>query len=212
MSQWPVWQPVWLPNTDYTVTAVVIPETFAGNTWRCTQGGTSGNSDPFAGVNPGVTQTVTDGSVTWELGTGFRQALQAGMLSIMQTFAAANPTIIRAVRHTRPRSLTTVELPVFWVGGFNETIETSVGVRTRIMDGFSCFVADRMGEPMESDDRINFVVDALTDVFTANYHAASGFSLLTHTATIDTEFDEGGTIFVAVEFQFSVSKLAEGRI
>ena len=211
MSQWPVWEPVWQANHAYALTAVVIPTTFDGNTWRCTTAGTSGGTDPFIGVNPSITPTVTDGGVTWSVGTGFRQALQDGVVGIVRTFAAANPTILRAVRHTRPRSLTTVELPVFWVGDFNETIETSQGVRTRTMQGFSCYAADRLGEQMESDDRINFLVDVLTDLFTLNLHAAGGYSLFQHTATIDQEFDEGGVIFPGAEFQFGESKIAEGR-
>jgi hypothetical protein len=205
------WQPVWQPATAYLATAVVIPTTFAGFTWRCTAPGTSGNSEPTWPADPSVSPTIVDGGVTWSVGTGFRQAIQAAILSVLGTFIAANPTIIRTVRTVRPRSFTTVDLPCFYVGALNESVTHANGIRTRTVEGFSAYLVDNLGEQIESNDRFNFAVDALTDLFTASYHAISGRSILEHTGTIDTETDEGGTAFAAAEFTFGRTFVAEGR-
>ncbi len=207
------WTPTWQANTAYTLTAVVIPTstTFAGYTWRCTTAGTSGNTEPTWPTDPSVTPTVTDGGVTWSVGTGFRQAIQYGIGSLVQTFATANPTIIRRVMTVRPRAF--VEFPTFYVGDLNETIDTSAGVRTRTFTGFSCYLVDFLGEQIESNDRMNFAADVLTDLFTLNYHAISGRSILQHIATNDTEVTDeaGAVVYPALEFQFGLTKLAEGR-
>ena len=206
-----VWTPTWQASTAYSVKAVVIPTVFGGYTWRCTTAGTSGGSEPSWPADPSSTPTVTDGTVVWTVGTGFRQATHDGIVTLVQAFATANPTIIRKVTSTRPRSLLSSELPVFWVGDLSETISTGQGIRTRVLTGFSCFLADRLGEQIESDDRMAFVIDALTDLFTDNYHAISGRSNLQHIGTSDLEFDENGSRFVGAEFLFGQSSVAEGR-
>src|SRR5204863_114336 len=108
--------------------------------------GTSAGVEPTWPADPSLTPTVTDGSVTWSVGTGFRQALQGGVVSLISTFKAANPTIVRSVLSVRPRSFETVDLPCFYLGDMGETIETSQGTMTRTFDGFSAFLVDTMGE------------------------------------------------------------------
>ena len=213
------WKPYWLPNHAYALTAVVVPTdtnyvtgVFDGYTWRCTVAGTSGGTEPAWPANPSLTPTVSDGTVTWSVGTGFQQAIQAGISGIVTTFAQANPTIVRAVRTVRPRSFSgDTALPVFFIGDLNETVTTANGIRTRQVTGFSAYLVDTLGDPTESNNRLNFAKDAFTDLFTANFHAISGRSNFQHPATLDTEFDEGGVIFPAVEFQFGQTSVAEGR-
>ena len=213
------WQPYWLPNHAYALGAVVVPTdtnyktgVFDGYTWRATTAGTSAGTEPTWPTNPTVTPTINDGgTLVWSVGTGFRQAIQAGLSGIVTTFAQANPTIIRQIRTVRPKTFTTAALPCFFIGDLNETIATANGIRTRQVTGFSAYLVDILGEQIESNDRFNFAVDALTDLFTANFHAISGRSNFQHTATLDTEFEEGGVIFPAAEFQFGQTSVAEGR-
>ncbi len=126
------WLPYWRANTAYTLTAVVIPTTFGGFTWRCTSPGTSGGTEPIW-PDPLISPTVVDSGVTWSVGTGFRQALQNGLASIVQTFATANPTIIRAVKTVRPPSFETGEMPLFYIGDMSETVATSQGVKQELI-------------------------------------------------------------------------------
>ncbi len=206
-----LWQPKWQPNTAYTLTAVVIPTTFGGFTWRCTTAGTSSGTEP-TWPDPLISPTVTDGAtLVWTVGTGFRQALQSGLASVVQSFATANPTIIRAVKTVRPPSFETGELPLFFIGDMSETVATSQGVRSRQFDGFSAFLVDQLsGDPYYSNDRMNFAADVLADLFSFNPHAASGRSLFQHVGTRDAEFDETGK-YVALEFLFAPSSVLEGR-
>ena len=204
------WQPTWQAGTAYTLTAVVIPTTFGGFTWRCTSPGTSGGTEPVW-PDPLISPTIADGGVTWSVGTGFRQALQTGIAAVVQTFATANPTIIRTVRTVRPRSMTTADLPVFYIGDMSETIATSQGVRSRTFSGFSAYLVDTLGEQIYSNDRMNFAADVLADLFSANVHAASGRSVFTHVGTQDAEIDEGGVIYPALEFLFAPTEVLEGR-
>ena len=209
-----IWQPTWQANTAYTATAVVIPTAaaFGGYTWRCTTAGTSAGTEPVW-PDPTITPTIADGGVTWSVGTGFRQAIQYGIAALVQTFATANPTIIRSVRTNRPPSFAgSTSLPVFYIGDLNESITHVQGVRTRTFSGFSCYLVDAMGTIEDSNNRMNFAADVLTDLFTLNVHAISGSaSILQQTATLDYEVTEGAVLYPALEFQFAETKLAEGR-
>jgi hypothetical protein len=204
------WQPYWQASHAYTLTAVVIPTIFGGFTWRCTTAGTTGGTEPVW-PDPLISPTVSDGTVTWTVGTGFRQALQNGVAAIVQAFATANPTIIRAVKTVRPPSFETGELPLFYIGDMSETVATSQGVRQRQFDGFSGFLVDHLGgDPYYSNDRMNFAADVLADLFTFNPHAASGRSIFQHTGTRDAEFDTPVPA-VGLEFLFTISTVQEGR-
>lgn len=208
------WQPLWQAGTVYALKAVVIPTTFAGYAWRCTTAGTSGGTEPTWPDPTTGTATIMDGSVTWTVGSAFRQAIQLGLCGsagIVTLFKDANPTILRSVRTVRPRSFTTTDLPCFYIGDLNESIVHSNGLRTRTVDGFSAFLVDDLGEQIESNDRMNFAVDALTDLFTLNYHAVGGVAIFEQTSTIDTEVTDGATTFAAVEFTFGRTFVTEGR-
>src|SRR5438128_828382 len=124
------WTPTWQAGQAYLLTAVVVPTTFAGYTWRCTTAGTSGGVEPTWPADPSLTPTVTDGTVTWTVGTGSRQALQAGLITLLTAFKAANPTIVRSVLTVRPRSFETVDLPCFLLGSMDETITHNQGTRS----------------------------------------------------------------------------------
>lgn len=211
-----LWQPYWVANTAYLATAVVIPTTGEqGYTWRCTTAGTSGNVEPSWPADPSVTPTVTDGSVTWTVGTAFRQAFQdalVGTNGIVTNFMAANPTIIRGAGTVRPLAFANVPLPYFYLDDLDETYTYMQGVRQRLAVGALAYLVDATGSIDESNDRFNFAVDCLVDLFGTNVHAISGRSIFQHTATNDTSFPEGGTVYQAAEFQFGLTGVLEGRI
>jgi hypothetical protein len=208
-----IWSPYWLANTAYSATAVVIPTAaiFAGYTWRCTTAGTSGGSEPVWPDPTMGTYTITDGTVVWTAGTGFRQAIQYGISSLVQTFANANPTIIRSVRTVRPQFAGNASLPVFFIGDLNESISHANGIRTRTIAGFSCYLVDAIGTIEDSNDRMNFAADVLADYFTANFHGISGVSGFQQTGTTDFEFNDAGIVYPALEFAFGETFISEGR-
>jgi hypothetical protein len=203
------WQPYWQANTAYTLTAVVIPTIFGGYTWRCTTAGTSANVEP-TWPTPTITPTIVDGGVTWTAGTGFRQSLSNGILSIVTAFATANPTIVRSIRNSKP-AFSNVEFPVFYVGDLTESILHYQGVRTRTFSGFSAFLVDSLGGAEEAADRMDFAADVLTDLFTTNVHAASGLSIFQHTGTADVDVPAGDGSLPGLEFTFAEATVTEGR-
>lgn len=206
-------QKTWQALTAYSLTAVVIPTTFAGYTWRCTTAGTSGATDPFIGNDPSLNPTVTDGTVTWSVGTGFRQAFHEALSEqvgeIIRTFASANPTLIRSIKTTRPPSLTNEAKPCFFFGDIAEQAVHMNGIRQRQLTAEG-FVVNQPGDSFTPDDQFNFLVDVLADLFTTNYHAINGRSIFQYEGVSDTEFVEGTIILPAIRFEFSATVM-EGR-
>ena len=204
----------WQANHAYSVLAVVRPTTFAGYTWKCTVAGTSGGTDPFVGNDPSTNPTVTDGGVTWSVGTGFRQAFQEAIANvttgIIIPFAQANPTILHSVATVRPMSFNNIDLPCLFVGDIVENAVTMNGVRQRQLTSVGGVVV-APGDNRVPNDQLNFLSDVLADLFTASYHAVSGRSILTYTGTRDTEYPEGNAAFPGLEFALQAS-VGEGRI
>lgn len=207
--------PTWQPSTTYAAGAYIIPTTFAvgSYTWTATVGGASGSSEPSWPPASTGTDTVTDGSVTWLRRTAARQQFQAGILAIIAPFITANPNLIRASGTTRPLNLANVEHPYFFIGDMDETQAYANGVRTRTFAGLTAYVVDMLTEPRESNDRLNFLADVLTEVFTAGFHAAGGYSILQLAGINDFEFEGGTNVrFPALQLTFAPeTAVAEGR-
>ncbi len=206
-----IWNPYWHATTAYALTAVIRPTTFTGYTWRVTTAGTSGATEPVW-PNPLLTPTVTDGTITWSADTAFRQQTQAAILSVVGTFKAANPTIIRSVESVRPGSYSgTSALPVFYIGDMSESYQYVGQLWQRTMAGLTCYLVDQLGTIGDSNDRMNFAHDVLADLFTVNYHAINPRSILQLSSITDLEFEEGGSRFPALEFAFGTTNMQEGR-
>lgn len=209
-----IWQPQWKANTAYLAVAVVIPTAavFAGYTWRCTTAGTSAGTEPVWPDPTLGTTTIADGTVVWSVGSGFRQAVQYGVISLMQTFAAANPTIVRAVRSTRPGSFATASLPVFYLGDMTESDTYGNGQWIRAFSGLTAYLVDNLGTIEDSNDRMNFAADAIGEYLTQNYHASGARSILQIQSINDTEeTDAKGLTYPAIEFQLGGTFQTEGR-
>lgn len=202
----------WLPNHTYAAGAVVT-ETTGLPMWRCTTAGTSAAAEPTWPV--AAPWTVTDGAtLVWTLNTSFRQQVHAGIVSTLTAFKAANPTLLRQVWHARPSSFTLGELPCAVLGNLTETISTSQGIRQRQFTGFTVELVDRSPDNMESDDRMNQLVDAMLDYLTAAYHTASGTSIVEPIGVADG--DRGDIAESAAHWFSNVitfrAYVAEGRV
>lgn len=200
--------PTWLAGTTYLAGAVVTPAPANGTVWRATVAGTSAGAQPtWPTADP---WTVTDGGVTWTIGTTFRQDVNDGIASVLVAFQAANPSLLRVVYTERPASLAAGELPAAWIDSQPETIKHANGIRTRTQRPV-VGIADRAPEAEEFSDRINYLVDALVDAFTAAYHAVSGTSILQMTGIEDIDIPEGAVHLSGVQFTFGETAVAEGR-
>lgn len=205
------WLPHWLPGHAYTAGAVVLPTTFAGFLWGCTVAGTSGATepawpDPYLGP---AYQTIADGGVTWQVQTGFRQALQAGIMSVATTFRSANPSIVARVGSVRPHSLQG-NLPLLFLGTMVETVTLQQNTRRREITAELHYV-DIVTDPDQYNSRSNFVIDALVEPLTSGFHAAGGASIQEPTLQVEPrDLDEGGVLYPETVFTVR-GYITEGR-
>ncbi len=168
--------PAWQANHTYLVTARVTKVVPDGTAWWATSAtGVSGNTEPtWPTVEP---WTVTDGTVTWSLASSERQQQVAGLLAVLTTFQAANTGILTAISASRPRSLTNMSMPCAYIGDRDEQMDVGAHIRTRTFSGLQVVVCDVTPSNIESEARMDFLVDGLVDAFTKYYHAADGRSL-----------------------------------
>lgn len=203
--------PAWQATHVYAAGAVVS-QTTGLPLWRCTTAGTSAGSEPTWPV--AAPWTVSDGgTLVWTLNTTFRQDVHNGVVTTLNAFRTANPTLIRKVWHARPASYILGDLPCVVLGNFTESISTMQGIRQRRMDGFTVEIVDRSPDNDESDDRMNGLVDALMDYITAAYHSASGTSIVEPIAVTDgdTGVNEAANLYWFSNLIAFRAYVAEGR-
>ena len=198
----------WTAGTAYLVGAVVTPITPDGTCWRATVAGTSAGTEPTWPT--AVPWSVVDGGVTWTRGTTFRQDVNNGLQTVLLGFQSANPTLLRKIYTERPGNVGSEELPAAWIDAQPESIKHDMGTRTRTQAP-TVVVVDRTPAPEEFSDRINFLVDALIDAFTAYPHAASGTSIVQMTGVTEVDIDEGGVHVSGVSLAFGEVYVTEGR-
>ncbi len=175
----------WTANTAYAVGAVVM-QTSGLPLWHATVTGTSAGTEPTWPTIPPFT-VVDGGTLTWELNTTFREDVRAGIVTTLNSFKSANPTLLRHVWRVRPESFTLGDLPAMTVGNLTESINTTQGIRQRQMDGFTLTITDNVADNTETSDRGDLLVDAIMDFLTANYHMASGVSIVEPIGVTDGE-------------------------
>lgn len=104
------------------------------------------------------------------MATTFRSDAAAAIQTLLTTFQTANPTLLRKVKRARPENVG--ETPVAWIGDISETITHDSGVRGRTF-AIPVAIVDQLSDSDENADRMDDLVDALIDVFTANPHAVA---------------------------------------
>lgn len=201
--------PIWTAMTAYGQYARVTKVVTDGTVWSAQTPGTSGAAEPtWPTVAP---WTVVDGTVTWGLGSSFRADAVAGVMALLQTFMASNPTLLKSVSAARPKSAATMSLPGVFIGDRSESSVQGQEIRTRTLDGLVVVAVDKTPDNVQAMNRLDILVDALEDLFTSGYHAISGYSILELTAVADVSFTETGGTYQAVEFSLGNTFLTEGR-
>ncbi len=199
--------PIWQATHAYIVGTRVTPTvpTTPATTFWVTVAGTSGNAEPSWPT--GAPWTVTDGTVTWSLATSWRQIAVAGILATLTAFKAANPTLLKGVASARPRDLSNFDKPGAYIGSRDETVIHTGGLRTRTFGGLSVVVVDVTPSNKEEQARMDILIDALQDAFTAAYRSASPYAIVQQTSVgeIDLESYMGNVI------TFAQTALTEGR-
>ena len=195
------WQPYWLPSHTYVIGAYVLPSTFTGWLWVCSQAGISDVTEPAWPAVPDPNQApITDNTVVWTLTTGWRQALHAGLITTLTNYRTANPTIVHKVAHVRPSTFSG-DIPLFYLGAMDEEDTLTQGTWKRLIEA-EVFYVDVQPDPEQLDNRVNFVVDTIMDTLAAAFHAADPRSIMEPQVLVEPrDFDEKGALYAAVMFK-----------
>jgi hypothetical protein len=199
----------WAAVTTYLPGARVTPVTPNGTNWVSYAGGVSDVTEPAWPSGP--PWTVSDGTVTWAIGSSFRQLVSAGLLSVLTAFRDANPTLLKGVHTARPNSYDTVDKPGCFIDGGNEQVTYSEGLRRRHL-ATTVTVFTFIPDNAEAQNGMDALIDGLLDAFTHAYHAASGQSIVEATSIQQVELNDGrgGSSYLGYQFPFD-NYVAEGR-
>jgi hypothetical protein len=140
----------------------------------------------------------------------FRQDIVAGLLTILDAFKTANPTLLRRTFAVRPPHWNT-DLPCAFVGPRPESTNHDQGTRTRIVSVSVSFV-DRITDNTETMDRMDILVDKFADHLTTYPHITAN-TIWNRWTTLDEQIDVGdGTALQAVTFTVNDLSIQEGRV
>lgn len=140
--------------------------------------------------------------------TTVRQDLAAGLLAIIDSFIAANPTLLRRSYPVQPPGF--VEFPSAYVGPRTENATHSAGTRTRTLSP-SIVLVDRIGDNTETMGRMDILVDAFADHLTAHPHVVAN-TIWEDWTVVDEQIDIGdGSALLASTFTLSDLSAKEGR-
>lgn len=199
--------PAWAATTTYLPGARVTPVVPDTTNWVTYAGGVSGNAQPtWPTVDP---WSVVDGSVTWTIGSSFRQLVSAGLLSVLTAFRDANPTLLKGVRTARPNSYDNVDKPGAFIDGGDEVLTWPQSQRQRDLST-TVTVFTAVPDIAEGQNGMDVLIDGLLDAFTHAYHAASGRSIVLPTGIRQIELTDRGSSYLGYTFTFS-NTVQEGR-
>lgn len=140
--------------------------------------------------------------------TTFRTDVRAGLLSLLQTFQTANPTMLRSAHRARPEGFTG-DYPIGFVDSQPETIFHTSGVRDRTMSPAVALVGEyRLNG--EHADEFDLLVDAFLDWCSARPHIVTG-TVWDRMTISDYQEDIGEAVRPAVRFTFTNLSIQEGR-
>jgi hypothetical protein len=143
--------------------------------------------------------------------TTFRQDIAAGLVTLLDGFKTANPTLLGYTFLVRPTHFNR-DLPTGYVGARPESATHSQGIRTRTMSGLSITFVDDPGDSMENAARMDILVDAFADYLTARPHVIPGTVWNTWTVLDGYEVIGETTYLPNVTFTLPDLSIAEGRV
>jgi hypothetical protein len=142
--------------------------------------------------------------------TTFRSDIVSGLVTILEDFTTANPTILRRVFPVRPPNWNT-DLPCAFVGDRPESTSHDVQTRTRIISVSVTFV-DRITDNTETMTRMDALVDLFADHLTGYPHITPN-TIWNRWTTLDEQIDvSDGTGLQAVTFTVPDLSIQEGRV
>jgi hypothetical protein len=142
------------------------------------------------------------------MATTFRTDVASGLVTVLEAFKTANPTLLRSVHRARPEGFTG-DYPIAFVEGRSEQIFHTSGIRDRTMAPSVAVVGDG-GLNAEHMATFDALVDALVDHFTLYPHITPG--TVWDRMTVEDYAEEiGDQLRPAVRFTFGNLSIQEGR-
>lgn len=138
----------------------------------------------------------------------FRRDIADGILSMVNTFIAANPSLLVRVYRARPPGL--ADFPCAYIENRPEDVVHDVQTRTRVMSP-SLVVVDRITDNAETMLRMDILVDKLLDQITATPQLVLGTIHNGRMTIADESEDFGDYILAAVRFTWLDISIQEGR-
>lgn len=146
--------------------------------------------------------------------TTFRHDFRTALASLLDSFRAANTTLLSQTYRARPASF---HPPLAYIGTLVEPrIDFTSGLRTRLVRAQIALVQGQY-DNAETADRLDVLSDTFLDYLTANPHAINARSVLTPTSAEDVELEIRGTdgkpsVYYAATLVTVESDMAEGRL
>lgn len=140
--------------------------------------------------------------------TTFRAATRAGLVTILQAFQTANPTMLRTVLTCRPEGFTG-DYPIAFVDSIPEGIFHSQAIRGRTISA-AVAVVDDSSLNSETVAAFDLLVDGLVDHFTTYPHISTG-TIWDRMRVEDYDETIGEQLRPAVRFTFENIYTGEGR-
>lgn len=138
---------------------------------------------------------------------GFRANVTAALVAVAQTYATANPTLLRKVESARPAGFG--ELPCAFVGTRNETVLLQGGDVMQRTIRPTLFVVDNAPDNIEAAERMDALADALLLAYAAAYHQVSGSTLLTPVGLEDVELEVGTVSYPGFAITFEALEITQ---
>lgn len=138
---------------------------------------------------------------------GFRRNVSTALAAVAQTYATANPTLLRKVETARPASF--AETPIAYVRTRSEALLFPGGdIQQRTIRPV-LVVVDMAPDSIEQAERMDDLADALIAAYAAVYHQVSGSTLLTPVGIEDIEDEVGGVSYPGFAITFEALEITQ---
>ncbi len=138
---------------------------------------------------------------------GFRADVTTALVTVAQTYATANPSLLRKVERARPGSF--AETPIAFVGTRNETQVLPGGDIWQRTIRPVLYVVEKATDNIETAEKLDALADALLAVYVAAYHQVSGSTLLTPIGVEDIELEVGGVSYPGFAISFEALEITQ---
>ena len=142
---------------------------------------------------------------------GDRADAVAGIKAVLVAYKNAHPTLLRGVGSARP-SGSAFEKPYAYIGARTEVATADSGIRTRTLSP-TIVLIDTYPSSEETLDRMDLLVDGISDALTAAPHMAGGNTVHQGGWTVQSGDEQfGEAIYRSETFTLDAITFQEGRL